>query len=71
MNNLFRLYKTAPLKASTQLTVDAQMWMSQYFNNDVRHWCISKQYLIIYIFNDKQIKFGCESVAQGTKLLDS
>ena len=42
-----------------------------YFNNNVRHWCISKQHPIIYIFNDKQIEFGCESVAQGTKLLDS
>ena len=27
--------------------------------------------LYIYIFNDKKIEFGCESVAQGTKLLDS
>ena len=42
-----------------------------YFNNDVRHWCISKQQPIMYIFNDRQIEFGCESVAQGTKLLDS
>ena len=42
-----------------------------YFNKNVRHWCISKQHPIIYIFNDKQIDFGCESVAQGTKLLDS
>ena len=42
-----------------------------YFNNDVRHWCISKQHPIMYIFNDTQIEFGCESVAQGTKLLDS
>ena len=42
-----------------------------YFNNNVRHWCISKEhpiiYIYIYIFNDKQIEFGCESVAQGTK----
>ena len=28
-------------------------------------------YIYIYIFNDKQIEFECESVAQGTKLLDS
>ena len=48
-----------------------------YFNNNVRHWCISKEhpiiyiYIYIYIFNDKQIEFECESVAQGTKLLDS
>ena len=42
-----------------------------YFNNDVRHWCISKQQPIMHIFNDRQIEFGCESVAQGTKLLDS
>ena len=44
-----------------------------YFNNNVRHWCISKEHPIIYIyiFNDKQIEFECESVAQGTKLLDS
>ena len=47
--------------------------MSQYFNKDVRHWCISKQHPIIYIYiyKNKQVEFGCESVAQGTKLLDS
>ena len=28
-------------------------------------------YIYIYIFNDKQIELECESVAQGTKLLDS
>ena len=42
-----------------------------YFNNDVRHWWISKEHPVIYIFNDKQIEFGYESVAQGTKLLYS